>query len=170
MKDQSFEIKVSDLLNHIANDEIIFDKKFTNLIPNLSDDWISWKVKLSWIDDENVLVELEYLHCELNEVCDCCTNSFKRNVDVYWYSSRFTMNKEERDYANDEVLFFIDKVKYTINIEELVYQAIQLESPFVLYCPDCAKNHENLESTENLEELYEDAESWDGVSNIIFHK
>ena len=30
----------------------------------------------------------------------------------------------------------------------MIYQAIELETPFVLYCPDCAKNHENLSEDE----------------------
>ncbi len=38
MKDQTFEIKVGDLLNQVAVDEIIFENKMTNLIPNLSKD------------------------------------------------------------------------------------------------------------------------------------
>jgi hypothetical protein len=41
----------------------------------------------------------------------------------------------------------------------MIYQAIELETPFVLYCPDCAKKHENIsEENEELElnseELY----------------
>jgi hypothetical protein len=37
MKDQSFEIKVGDLLNQVAVDEIDFKNKKTRLIPNLTD-------------------------------------------------------------------------------------------------------------------------------------
>ena len=61
MKDQTFEIKVGDLLNQVAVDEIVFENKKTSLIPNLTEDWISGKVRLSWIDDENVLIEIEDL-------------------------------------------------------------------------------------------------------------
>ena len=50
------------------------------------------------------------------------------------------------------MLFFIDEKTATINIEELIYQAIELETPFVLYCSDCAKNHENLSEDEEMEE------------------
>ena len=169
MKDQSFVIKVSDLLDHIATDEIVFENKKTSLIPNLSDKWLSWKVKLSWIDEENVLVEIEDLHWELIETCDYCTNLFNKEIDIHWYSSRFTMNKEEKDYANDEVLFFIDKLKYTIDIEEMVYQAIMIETPFVKYCPECAKNHEILKEDDTEE--FEDINEWDEGTggNITFH-
>ena len=165
MKDQTFEIKVGDLLNQIAVDEISFEHKKTSLIPNLSDDWVSWKIRLSWIDDENVLVEIEELTCELDEICDYCNNSFKRKIEIQWYSSRFTLNKDEINYANDEVLFFIDEKTATINIEELIYQAIELETPFVLYCPDCAKSHENLSEDEEIEK----SEEWQWW-NIVFHK
>jgi len=167
MKDQTFEIKVGDLLSQVAVDEIEFENKKTNLIPNLSEDWITGKIRLSWVDDENVLVEIEQLSCELDETCDCCTKEFKRKIEIQWYSSRFTLNKEEINYANDEVLFFIDEKTSTINIEEMIYQAIELERPIVLYCPDCAKNHENLPEDE-IEES--DFDLWWEWWNIVFHK
>ena len=168
MKDQTFEIKIGDLLNHVAVDEIIFENKKTDLIPNLSEEWITGKIRLSWIDDENVLVEIEELSCELNESCDYCNKEFKRKIEIHWYSSRFTLNKDEVNYANDEVLFFIDEKTSTINIEELIYQAIELETPFVLYCPDCAKQHENLSEDEVEESGFDvEVEQW---WNIIFHK
>ena len=168
MKDQTFEIKVGDLLNQVAVDEIVFENKKTSLIPNLTEKWISGKIRLSGIDDENVLIEIEDLKCELNEICDYCSKSFKRKIEIKWYSSRFTLNKDEINYANDEVLFFIDEKTATINIEEMVYQAIELETPCVLYCPDCAKKHKDL-SGEDIEELELDLENlqwW----NIVFHK
>ena len=167
MKDQTFEIKVGDLLNQVAVDEISFEHKKTTLIPNLSEDWVTGKIRLSWIDDENVLLEIEELTCELNETCDYCNKSFKRKIEIHGYSSRFTLNKDEINYANDEVLFFIDEKTATINIEELIYQAIELETPFVLYCPDCAKDHENLSEDEEVEESELDEWQW---WNIVFHK
>lgn len=167
MKDQTFEIKVGDLLNQVAVDEMTFEHKKTNLIPNLSKDWISGKIRLSWIDDENVLVEIENLTCELDETCDYCTKPFKRKIEIQDYSSRFTLNKEEINYANDEVLFFIDEKTATINIEEMIYQAIELERPIVLYCPECAKNHENLSEDEMEESDFDLGGEW---WNIVFHK
>ena len=167
MKDQTFEIKVGDLLNQVAVDEISFENKETNLIPNLTECWITGKIRLSWIDDENVLVEIEELTCELNEICDYCNKSFKRKIEIHWYSSRFTLNKDEINYANDEVLFFIDEKTATINIEEMIYQAIELETPFVLYCPECSKIHENMPEDEGMEDS--ELEEWKWW-NIIFHK
>lgn len=168
MKDQSFELKIGDLLNQIAVDEITFENKKTNFIPNLSEDWITGKIRLSGIDNENVLVEIEELECILNETCDYCNKPFQRKIKIQWYSSRFTLNKDEVNYANDEVLFFIDEKTATINIEELIYQAIELETPFVLYCPDCTKKHENIPEDEIEESEFDtEVEQW---WNIIFHK
>lgn len=167
MKDQTFEIKIGDLLNQVTVDEIVFENKMTKLVPNLSKDWIAGKIRLSWIDNENVLVEIEELECTLNEICDYCTKPFQRKIKIQWYSSRFTTNKDEVNYANDEVLFFIDEKTATINIEEMIYQAIELETPFVLYCPDCAKKHEDI--PEENEELELNIDEWYGW-NIIFHK
>ena len=167
MKNQTFELKIGDLLNQVAVDEITFENKKTDLIPNLSKDWITGKIRLSWIDDENVLVEIEELECTLNETCDYCSEPFQRKIKIQWYSSRFTLNKDEINYANDEVLFFIDEKNATINIEELIYQAIELETPFVLYCPDCAKDHEKLSEDEDVEESELNEWQW---GNIVFHK
>ena len=167
MKDQTFEIKIGDLLNQVAVDELVFENKKTDLIPNLTENWITGKIRLSWIDDENVLVEIEEFSCELNETCDYCNKEFKRKIEIHWYSSRFTLNKDEINYANDEVLFFIDEKTATINIEELIYQAIELETPFVLYCPDGAKTHENLSEDEEIEET--DLQEWQWW-NVVFHK
>ena len=168
MKDQTFEIKVGDLLNQVAVDEMVFENKRTSLISNLTENWVSWKIRLSWIDDENVLVEIENLTCELYEICDYCNKNFKRKINVQNYTSRFTLNKEEINYANDEVLFFIDEKTATINIEEMIYQAIELETPFVLYCSDCAKHHENNRNEEMEEYDFELGEWYWG--NIVFHK
>jgi hypothetical protein len=38
MKDQTFEIKVGDLLNQVAVDELVFENKKTTLIQNLSEE------------------------------------------------------------------------------------------------------------------------------------
>ena len=172
MKDQSFEIKMWDLLNQVATDELVFEKKMTNLIPNLSKDGISGTIRLSSVDDESVLVEIEELKCELDEICDYCTATFKRQIEVHGYSARFTLNKAEKDYANDEVLFFIDDKKLTINVEEMLYQAVALENPFVLYCPKCAKQHENLDSIsdEDFSNSDEFNDSKLQYWNITFHK
>lgn len=168
MWDQSFSIKVWDLLNQVAVDEIVFENKKTKMIPNLTENWMSWKIRLSWIDEENVLVEIEDLFLELEEVCDFCTKNFVRKVEIHEYSARYTLNKDENEYANDESLFFIDEKNATINIEELLYQAIKLETPFVIYCSECAKNHENLSEEDYDIEKYEWPEETSG--NIVFHK
>jgi hypothetical protein len=34
----------------------------------------------------------------------------------------------------------------------MIYQAIELETPFVLYCPECVKNHENMTEDEEIDE------------------
>ena len=48
----------------------------------------------------------------------------------------------------------------------MIYQAIELETPFVLYCPECAKNHESLSE----EDEESDFNLWWEWWNIVFHK
>ena len=77
-------------------------------------------------------------------------------IDPPDYETRIAILKKKAAMKNitisDEVLFFIDEKTATINIEELIYQAIELETPIVLYCPDCTRTHENLSEDEEVEE------------------
>jgi len=50
----------------------------------------------------------------------------------------------------------------------MIYQAIELETPFVLYCPECAKTHENMTEDEEIDES--DFDLWWDWWNVVFHK
>lgn len=53
---------------------------------------------------------------------------------------------------SEEVLLYIDPKLETINIEDMVVQAILLDDPFVKRCTACSKRLENVDDDEDLEE------------------
>ncbi len=65
MKGKSFEIKVSDLLNHLGTDHLSFEGKQTSLLPTLTEEGIQGKVMLSAIDGKSILVSLQDVCCRL---------------------------------------------------------------------------------------------------------
>ncbi len=77
-----------------------------------------------------------------NETCDSCGTSFLRSVKIPSYTVRFIFEsdaaKEEKSESEEAVLFIDDKDE-TINIEDMVVQAILLNDPFVKRCDDCTK-------------------------------
>ena len=66
-----------------------------------------------------------------------------RPISIEEYSAKFTFNTKEREESEEEVIFPIDKKSDTIDLEEMLYQAVKLEDPFVIECEECRKNPEN---------------------------
>lgn len=100
-----------------------------------------------------------------HETCDSCSSAFLRSVNIPSYSARFIfeddIKKEDTENA-EEVVFFIDSKSETINIEDMVVQAILLNDPFVKRCEACTKR---LDAEGDDEDTYEDALS---KGNVIF--
>ena len=138
MKGKNFELKISDLLNHLGTDTIEFEGMKTRLVPNLMEEGMSGNLKLHSLDGESVLVTLEDFECGLADVCDSCGAEFLRNVCIEEYVARFALNAKELENSDEEVFFVIDKKSDTINVEEMLYQAILLQEPFVKKCATCA--------------------------------
>ncbi|MDR0282964.1 MAG: hypothetical protein LBI53_06915 [Candidatus Peribacteria bacterium] len=65
MKGKSFEIKVSDLLNHLGTDYLSFEGRQTSLLPTLTKEGIHGEVTLSAIDGKSILVSLQDVRCGL---------------------------------------------------------------------------------------------------------
>lgn len=137
MKGKSFEIKVSDLLNHLGSDSIAFEEKTSPLLPQLSDEGMSGVISLYSVDGKSVLVTLQDFDCVVEDVCDSCESPFSRPIHVDEYAAKFTLHPKELEDSSDEVLFLIDPKSETINIEDMLYQAVLLQEPFVKRCPSC---------------------------------
>lgn len=147
MRDYWFKIKVADLLNNPWSKDIIkFEKKFTKYIKNIWDLGISWEVILYSTDPNTVNVVLKNIKVDLMETCEVCWKDYVRSVEIDEYSADFVMPSFHPDITekvHDE-FFLINPKDMTIDIEDMVVQAIGLTLPFVLRCDECKKNVENL--------------------------
>ncbi|MDR0369081.1 MAG: hypothetical protein LBH96_00665 [Candidatus Peribacteria bacterium] len=145
MKGKSFEIKVSDLLHHLGSDRISFEKETSPLLPQLSNEGMNGVVSFHSIDGESILVTLQDFDCVVEEVCDSCESAFLRPLHIEEYPAKFTLNPKELEDSSDEVLFLIHPKNETINIEEMLYQAVLLQEPFVKRCPSCEESFSKKE-------------------------
>ena len=147
MKDQNFSIKISDLLNQAWSvDEVRFEKKFSSQIPNLTTEGISWTFVIQSLNEASLLGTLTDVKCSINDVCDSCQTPYEREVFVSEYTARFVIEDdrtdEEKEANTDEEVFLIDAKSETINIQDMVVQAILLHEPIVKRCPPCEKKLE----------------------------
>ncbi|GHV24439.1 hypothetical protein FACS1894176_00810 [Bacteroidia bacterium] len=139
MKGKSFEIKVADLLNHLGNDTLDFSEVQTALLPNLTKEGLKGTFYLYSVDGKSVLVRMENLEGALQELCESCGETFICPIQVPEYTAKFTLDPSLEEDSDEESVLPIDKKNATINIEELLYQAVKLQEPFVIKCEACEK-------------------------------
>lgn len=156
-KDKLFKMKIADLLNETGKqDEIVFEHKFSDQLPNLDDEGTSWNFTIQSLDNTSLLGTLTDVHASFHETCDSCGASFVRKVDIPSYTARFVFEddtKKKEVINSEEVLFYIDSKSETINIEDMVVQSILLNDPFVKRCNACTKRLENVNDDDDLEEF-----------------
>lgn len=166
IKDKSFNIKIGDLLQETGRkDDLKFQKKWSEKVPGLTEDGISGTIFLQSLSNDSVYADLEDISCDIDSECDTCGQYFKRPVHIEEYSAKYVLGeaaiKLEQEHSEEEI-FPISGRDETIDIEELIVQAIRLDEPIVIHCPDCAKT---LESTEDED----DSDYLEGNGNISFH-
>jgi uncharacterized metal-binding protein YceD (DUF177 family) len=144
MKGKNFEIKISDLLNHLGSDRIEFSEMKTPLLPNLTEEGMSGILELHSVDGKSVLVSLLDFEATLHEECEICGKEFIRPIYVEEYVAKFALDVKELEESDEEVLFLIDAKKGTINVEEMLYQAVKLQEPFVMKCEECEKKSQTI--------------------------
>lgn len=147
IKDKVFKIKIADLLNETwRQDEIVFEHKFSDQLPNLDDEGIAWTFTVQSLDNTSLLWTLTDVTARFHETCDSCGASFLRSVDIPSYVARFVFEdeiaKKKETADTEEVVLYIDPKAETINIEDMVVQSILLNDPFVKRCDACTKRLE----------------------------
>jgi len=165
-KDKAFKIKIADLLNETGKeDQIAFEHKFTDQLPNVDDQGISWTFTFQSLDNSSLLGTLTDVTATFHETCDSCETPFVRSVTIPLYVARFVFEDElakKESSDSEEVLFFINKKSETINIEDMVVQSLLLNDPFVKRCAACTTRLENLSDDDD------DFDDMEPKSNIIF--
>ena len=162
MKNSKFIINVGDLLlSAWKKDEISFEKEMIPEIIWLTKDWISWKILIQSFNKESLLVTLEDANCTIKELCDRCTNKYERQVHIDSYSARFQVEVES-NYDWDDEIFPIESNE-TINVKDMIINAILLQEPFTKKCEKCIKQDE-----ENWEDDDWNLDSFEWSGNINF--
>jgi len=164
--DKVFTIKIADLLIETGrSDEVVFEHKFSDQLPNLDNRGISGSFSIQSLDWSSLMWTLLDVHATFHEVCESCGVSFERSVSIPTYSARFLFEQElkkELTTTSEEVLFSIDAKSEIIDIEDMVVQSILLNDPFVKRCPQCSARLDSLESDEDSLEEY------GSVGNVVF--
>jgi len=162
MKNSKFIINVGDLLlSAWKRDEINFEKEMIPEVEWLTKQWISWKILIQSFDKESLLVTLEDVSCTIEEPCDRCTKMYKREVNVESYTARFQVELD-KEYDWDDEIFLIEKNE-TIDVKDMIINAILLQEPFSKKCAKCLKEDE-----ENWEMEDWDLDSFEWTGNINF--
>lgn len=154
MKDKSFLIKISDLLNETGkSDDIAFEGKFVETIPTLTPEGISGSLIIQSVWTDALLGTLHDLSCRVNELCDSCGTTYTREIHIPEYTAKFvveeSLSKEEEE-ATDEAILFINEKDETIDISQMIEQAIVLNEPFAKRCAECEKRLSTEDDDEDL--------------------
>ena len=137
MKNPEFKVKISDLLMKQATDTLRFEGKFLEEIPQLTSEGISGEITLQSLNHNALLVTIDALQCTLCERCDRCTKEYHRFVSLSGYTAKYVVDPRVDGEDPEEDVLPIDVKNGVIDLQELIYHAIQLQEPFVKYCPDC---------------------------------
>jgi uncharacterized metal-binding protein YceD (DUF177 family) len=125
------------------------------MLPNLSKLGITGDILLHSMSTDSLFATFQNLSCTMNEHCDGCEKAFEREVIVPEYGARFVIGEEMKkleEETTDEEIFLIDARNETIDIEDMLIQAIRLQDPIILRCENCQKHAEKLPDDED--EIY----------------
>ena len=166
MKDRSFIVKIADLLNETwKEDQIVFEHKLSDQLPQLDADGVSATFSVQSLNSSSLLGTLSDITCRINDVCDSCGVAFTRDVAIPSYVARFVLSgdvTEKEKNESEEAILLIDPKSETINIEDMVVQAILLNEPFVKRCDACTKRLDKEDDEDDSPEYFETK------SNIVF--
>jgi len=149
----SFSIKVSDLLRNVGKqDTIQFEKQATKKIENMTAEGVSGNIALESLNEQSVEVTLTDIQCEVDDCCDRCDKDYRRAIRCDYHVATFTSKPSDFSEEAQDEIFPINN-KGNIDIEEMVIQAIGLQTPMTKLCFDCINSEE-----ENDEDEYDSSE------------
>lgn len=139
MRHNGFEIKVSDLLNGKITDTVSFENQHLSEIENLTPEGVSGLLTLQSLDHKSLLVTINHLKCSLEDCCDHCGKSFVRSLEIQDYMAKYVTEIDPEIQDAEQDVLLIDMKNGVIDLEEMLYHAIQLEEPFVKRCSVCER-------------------------------
>jgi hypothetical protein len=151
MSHPDFQVKVSDMLKAKVTDQVSFENKILEEIPNLSAEGVSGEISLQSIGKDSIFATIDNLSCMVSEICDRCGTEYQREINISDYTAKYVLNLTEDEQKEEEVMQ-IDSKNGVIDLGEFVYHAIKMQDPFVKYCPSCEKYLEENPQEDELDE------------------
>ncbi len=164
---QTTRIKVSDLLLNVWRiDEVAFSWLILSSISWLDVSGISWKLLLQSIDNSTIIATLEDVVCHIHEESDVSGTLYIREISSAPFSAYFVVDSAAQTYneEDDSPIFSIDPKNLTIDTEDMIYQCVQLDTPFVKRTPDEELLYASAEP-DNLD-IFDNDAGW----QIVFRK
>jgi len=82
------------------------------------------------------------IQCQINDTCEACSSEYTRQVRCDFHEVKFTLDKSQYDNEAQDEIFPIDE-KSNIDLEDVVVQAIGLQTPTTKLCYDCINKQES---------------------------
>ena len=79
------------------------------------------------------------MKCSLEDSCDHCGKTFIRELEIENYVAKYVTEIDSEFQDKEQDVLLIDIKNGVIDIEEMIYHAIQLEEPFVKRCSVCER-------------------------------
>ena len=144
MKQYIWMIKVWDLLHTIwGTDTIIFENRYVHELENITEPGISWEIYLQTLNNMSIQITVIKLTCIMNDISDISWKEYTREVLVENYEAVCIIPIDSKNiddvYQSYQDIYEINNHNFTVNLENLIINAIKSQEPIVKI-----KNDENL--------------------------
>jgi hypothetical protein len=150
MRDYNFKIKLSDFFAHPQQRESLsFKQKFSSLLPDLTEQWLSATITIQWLDEKTVLLIIENLKATREQPCDWCLKNTEVTVHVPTYQVKSGYFEEAIIEEEDNIIPLSGK-EDQVDLEKELSQSILVQRNVVNLCLDCQKKrYEKLDQKPN---------------------
>jgi len=139
MKDHSFSIKISDLLNNPwTKDTVSFTDKFSTSLPQLVDKGITATINLMWLSSEEIDLEFLDVLATFQTSCDSCWQQCRHTVKIKETYAKWAFSE---DLQREDIIMITERTK-SMDVENFLVETITLASPVVISCKECSKKLE----------------------------
>lgn len=146
-KDTNRKIKIWDLiLKPWSQDIVSLQNKFVKDLNNIDDEWISCQVDITTMNKDDVLVKIQDISCKMQIDCDICGKSYLAEIYNPEYISIFTTDEKKIKIPKDDQEYYLIENDISINVEDIVLFAINLELSTVNRCAECQEKFDNDQS------------------------
>jgi hypothetical protein len=111
-----------------------FSGLMLDTIPGLTADGIDGNLEIMAIYDDTILATLD-IQAAVEDISDISGVEFVRTVTVTDFQAEYFLPKKAKDLDPTDEFFVIDAVHMTIDVTDLLTQAILLQEPLLTLAP-----------------------------------